>query len=388
MKILFLEWDSLCKGFMKKALIEMGYEIVIFPFPRATEDTKRSEKLTVSITEELLKGKYDFVFSFNYFPVAAIACKACKVTYISWVYDSPFIQLYSETIKFETNKVFIFDSYEYLRLKELGIETVHFLPMAAPAEYYTNLISSASQTSASNYHCDIAFVGSTYTEKSHYKFGYLDKLDQYTKGYLEGAMTAQKKVYGYNFIENILTPEIITNMKKICPLHNSGDGFETVEWVFATYFIDQRITATERFEILKMLSDKYNVHLHTYEPTPDLPLVKNMGEINPYTEAPLAFNSAKINLNISLRSIVNGIPLRAMDIMASKGFLLTNYQSDFMEFFIPDEDFVYYDSYEDLLEKVSYYLTHEKQRLEIAENGYQKVKNYHNYKKRIEVMFT
>ena len=137
-----------------------------------------------------------------------------------------------------------------------------------------------------------------------------------------------------------------------------------------------------------MLSDKYNVHLHTYEPTPDLPLVKNMGEINPYTEAPLAFNSAKINLNISLRSIVNGIPLRAMDIMASKGFLLTNYQSDFMEFFIPDEDFVYYDSYEDLLEKVSYYLTHEKQRLEIAENGYQKVKNYHNYKKRIEVMFT
>ena len=66
MKVLFLEWDSLCKGFMKKALKNKGYEVILFPFPRDTEDTKRSEKLTLSITEELLKGGYDFLFSFNY----------------------------------------------------------------------------------------------------------------------------------------------------------------------------------------------------------------------------------------------------------------------------------------------------------------------------------
>ncbi|MCR5671743.1 MAG: DUF3880 domain-containing protein [Butyrivibrio sp.] len=386
MKILFLEWDSLCKGFMKQALKSKGYEVVIFPFPQATEDTKRSEKLTLSITEELLKGGYTHVFSFNYFPVAAIACKACKVTYVSWVYDSPFIQLYSETVKYDTNRVFVFDSYEYLRLKDAGVDTVHYLPMAAPAQYYTDLIKR-SEGSLSKYSSDISFVGSTYTEMSHYKYHYLDKLDEYTKGYLDGVMNAQKKVYGYNFVEKMLTPQILENMRKVCPLTNSGDGFETVEWVFATYFIDQKITAMERFEILSMLSENHNVDLYTPEATPNLPNVKNKGEVNPYTEAPLVFNSAKINLNISLKSIVNGIPLRAMDIMGSKGFLISDYQPDFMEHFIPDEDFVYYDSYEDLMAKVDYYLCHEKERMEIAENGWQKVLKEHSYEARIDAMF-
>ncbi len=387
MKILFLEWDSLCKGFMKKALAEKGYEVIVFPFPRETEDTKRSESLTVAITKELLNGDFDYCFSFNYFPVAAIACKASKVTYVSWVYDSPFIQLYSETIKYETNRVFIFDSYEYFRLKRFGVETVHFMPMAAPAEYYEKLIREANLGKNGRYDCDVAFVGSTYTEKSHYKFGYLDKLDEYTKGYLEGAMNAQKSIYGFNFIEEILTPEIVDNMKKVCPIYSSGDGSETVEWIFATYFIDQKITAIERTEVLDMLSQKYHVDLYTPEPTPELKLVYNKGEVNPYTKAPLVFNRAKINLNISLRSIVNGIPLRAFDIMASKGFLLTNYQSDFQEFFVPGEDYVYYDSYDDLLVKAEYYLSHDKEREEIAQSGFNKVKQSHSYEARIDQMF-
>jgi len=38
---------------------------------------------------------------------------------------------------------------------------------------------------------------------------------------------------------------------------------------------------------------------------------------------------------------------------------------------------------DDLLYKVSYYLTHEDERLEIAQNGYNKVKNLHQFKSRI-----
>ena len=136
-----------------------------------------------------------------------------------------------------------------------------------------------------------------------------------------------------------------------------------------------------------MLSRKYQVSLYTHGPTPDLEFVSNKGEVNPYTEAPLVFHSSKINLNITLRSIVNGIPLRAMDIMGSGGFLLTNYQQDFLEFFTPGEDFAYYDSYEDLMDKVEYYLTHEHERNEIARNGFEKIKKYHSYEERIDKMF-
>jgi spore maturation protein CgeB len=68
-----------------------------------------------------------------------------------------------------------------------------------------------------------------------------------------------------------------------------------------------------------------------------------------------------------------------MDIMASGGFLLTNFQNDFLKHFVPDQDFVYYESKEDLLRKIDYYLNHDAERMEIARSGYEKVQKNHNY---------
>ena len=61
-----------------------------------------------------------------------------------------------------------------------------------------------------------------------------------------------------------------------------------------------------------------------------------------------------------------------------------NYQEDFLHFFEPFEDYVYFESRQDLMDKIDYYLEHEDERLQIAENGYKKVKEYHNYKVRLE----
>ena len=385
MKILFLEWKSFGNDYMIDTLQKKGYEVVCMPFPRETEDTRNSEALATAIAQKLLKGRYTYVFSFNYFPVAAIACKACRVTYVSWVYDSPFIQLYSETVRYETNRIFLFDSAECERLRNLGVSTVDFLPMAAATEYYDQLLPDAK--CHQKYDCDIAFIGSTYSEEKQHMFRHLKELDEYTRGYLDAAMEAQKRVYGYNFMEQVLSERIVKNMQKVCPVTKHGDGFETVEWVFATYFLDRKITAMERRDILSMLSKKWHVNLYTPEATPDLDLVHNKGKLDYYKEAPLAMKCAKINLNITLKSIANGIPLRAMDIMACGGFLLTNYQSDFFAFFEPDKDFVFYEDYEDLQRKTEYYLTHDEERAQIAKSGYEKVKKLHSYKQRVETMF-
>ncbi len=95
-----------------------------------------------------------------------------------------------------------------------------------------------------------------------------------------------------------------------------------------------------------------------------------------------------MNLNITLRSIVSGIPLRAMDIMGCGGFLLTNYQADFLEYFVPEKDYVYYEDLTDLVEKAGYYLIHEEERMAIARSGYQKVKEQHTYHERVRQMLT
>ena len=88
-----------------------------------------------------------------------------------------------------------------------------------------------------------------------------------------------------------------------------------------------------------------------------------------------------------MRSIKSGIPLRAFDIMGSQGFLLSNFQEDFLEYFTPDEDFVYYTDREDLMKQVEYYLSHEKERLEICRNGYEKILLSHTYENRIPILF-
>lgn len=380
-KVLFLEWSSFGNDYMINELKRQGYEVICLPFPRETEDARNSPQLTETIAMAILKESPAFVFSFNYFPVAAIACKACRTKYVSWVYDSPYILLYSKTIEYDTNRVFLFDRAEAEKFQNMGISHVYYLPMASAVTEYDEL--HPGKDAHQKYDADITFIGSMYSETHQHMFRHLEKLDEYTKGYLYGIMEVQKSLYGIDVMEQALTPQIVENMVKVCPVTEHGDGFETTEWVFANYFLARKVTAMERRELLSKLSLKYNVHLHTPETTPFLPKVKNMGKLDYYKEAPLAMKCAKINLNISLRSIHTGMPLRALDVLGCGGFLLTNYQADFLEYLEPERDFVYYENHAHADALVEYYLKHEDERLEIAQNGYQKIKQHLSYKKQV-----
>ncbi len=375
--VLFLEWKSFGNDFLLRELRDNGYEIEMFPFPRETEDVRNGAGLTEKLAERILAIRPQFVFSFNYFPVAAIACKACRTKYVTWVYDSPYILLYSQTIFYDTNRVFLFDSYEAEKLKGMGAKNVFYLPMAAAVDYYDSLTVTAQDHR--EYDSDITFIGSTYSEEKQHMFRHLKQLDSYTKGYLDGIMLLQKNLYGMDILEGALTDEILNNMKKVCPIHAHGDGLETEAWVFANYFLARKVTAMERQEILSLLSQTYEVTLFTPEDTPQLPKVHNRGKLDYYTQAPLAMKCAKINLNISLRSIHSGMPLRALDILGCGGFLLTNYQADYAKYLEAGRDYVYYEDVKQIPELVSYYLQHEDERKEIAKNGYHKVKEYLNY---------
>ena len=90
---------------------------------------------------------------------------------------------------------------------------------------------------------------------------------------------------------------------------------------------------------------------------------------------------------ITLRSIQSGIPLRCIDIMASGGFLLSNYQEDFYDSFIPGEDCVLYESVENCIDKCRYYLSHEAERAQIAQNGLGRIRDNHTYEIRLSQIF-
>ncbi len=384
MRILFMEWKSLGQTDLSEEFRRRGWEVRYYPFPRETDNTRLNDKLCEKLIQRIASERYDFVFSFNYFPVISIACNACRVKYVSWTFDSPFIQLYSNTIGFSYNYVFIFDKGTCEDLWRQGIETVYHLPMAASVERYDSY--ALSEKEREFYSTEISFVGSTYYEKKNRFYERLGGISGYTKGYLDGCIQMQKLVYGDFLLESMLKPEIMEDMMAHCPLRVNQDGFERLEWVYAHYFLARQITALERKEILELLSRQYRVDLYTYDPTPELPEVRNRGTAEVMVEASKIYRCSKINLNISLKSILTGIPLRAFEIMGNGGFLLSNYQREYEEYFNSGMDYVYYTDYEDLQKKAEYFLAHDKEREEIARNGYYRVKENHTYKKRVDTI--
>ena len=159
-------------------------------------------------------------------------------------------------------------------------------------------------------------------------------------------------------------------MQHSLPLQPRSDSVKSTEWLFAHYVIARKIANLERTALLKAVSEHFNTKLYTPNPTPELPQIYNMGSVDYQRQMPYVFKNSAINLNISLRSIRSGIPLRCFDIMGCGGFLLSNYQGDFYEHFIPGEDLVLFDSQEDFLNKCDYYLKHDNERLQITANGY------------------
>lgn len=382
-KVLFIDWNCYGGQDMKTVLRGLGVNLALFPFSSKTDrnDAVFEEKLG----EAIRSFSPDFVFSFDYFPVISKVCNVREVVYVSWVYDNPLVSLYSYTLANPWNRVFLFDRQEYLFFRGNGIDTVHYLPLAAaPMRLGADADSSDI---ARRYRADISFVGSLYTEPKHQLYNRLGGVSLYTRGYLDAVMQAQKRVYGASFLEETLNDDILSDLRKAYPCPPNADGVETESYLYGNYFLLRQVTAMERTELIQQIGARHPIHLYTNDQSYTSAGCVNCGPVDYYTEAPYVFYHSKINLNISLRSIKTGIPLRVFDIMGSRGFVLTNYQEDLADCFVPDEDLVYYADAEDLLGKLDYYLSHEAERAEIARNGYEKILRGHTFEHRIPLLF-
>lgn len=380
MRILFIEWNSFGNNDMKQAFEAEGHTLITFPF--SNKEGRHDYPTEQKLTEALHRETPDFVFSFNYFPLISNVCKKEDIKYISWIYDSPYVMLYSYTAINPCNIIYVFDKELCLEFQRAGINTVHYLPMAANVKRLDRILPSGCTSASFPFLYDISFVGSLYTEKHNF-FERMTTLSDYTRGYLDALMSAQMGIQGYNFIQESLSP-IMEDLYKALPMDPNPDGVETKEYLYAQYVINRKITGLERTRLIKAVSREHSFDLFTHDPDFKLANLNNHGTVDNYQEMPLVFKQSRINLNISLRSIKSGIPQRAFDIMGSGGFLLSNYQNDFLDYFNPGEDFVFYESEEDLLSKITYYLDHEDERATIAKSGHDKVANAHTYRHRVK----
>lgn len=383
MNIIFINWACHCAYDACLAFTNLGHHVHVTQLPDAAHN-QIDEAFLASLAREIRDMHCELVFSLNYFPTVSLACQNAGCRYISWIYDNPYVKAYDKTATNSCNLIFTFDSHMAATLQSRGVSNIRYAPMAAnPARLTAAPITPEKQK---RYSCDVAFVGSLYNETHNFYPQLLAKAkDPYLQGYLEGLLKAQQAVYGYNFLAECLTPEITDTIRRYMPYIPDEGSFIREEEIYADYYLARQLAFLERAEILYLLGQFFDVHLYTYGEI-SLGNVKNCGVIDYNDGMPDLFRIAKINLNCSLRSIKNGIPLRAMDILGCGGFLLSNFQEDFLLHFEPNRHFAAYTSTEEALELADYYLNHEEERRQIAANALELVKKEHTFEIRLQEM--
>lgn len=377
MNILSLDWQSYCSDQAEEAMERMGHKI--YKFAHLDYQLRKSEAFEKAFYEFVDDNHIDIAFSYNYYPVLAESCKNKNIKYISFLYDSPYVMLYSYTLMYPTNYVFVFDSSLFKQFRDGGLTNVYYMVLPTDPLQYEK--QSEKFKNSARLKSDISFMGQLYNEE-HLFYDKMEAVgDEYLNGYLRGVIEAQLKVYGYNFADKVITPDIRKRLYRAFPYDVQSPGVEPDNYIYADYLINRKATSIERNRFITAIGERFpdRLKLFTWNEKATFVGVKNMGIATYENEMPVVFHESKINLNISLRSIKTGIPLRCMDIMGSHGLLLSNYQQDLVDAFIPGEEFVCYESEEDMLNKIDYLLSHEAERKEIAENGYQKVKNEYNF---------
>lgn len=384
MEILFYRYNSICEPDILQVFTSFG--ITVHTEELEMHDKQASPReCAARVSDWILAHPLAFVFSINFFPAVSYTCEKWKVPYVCWSVDSPVPELFSNALKNTYNRIFLFDKAQYDFFSPVNPDCIYYLPLATNTKRWEKTVLDMTEEDYDAYGADVSFVGSLYTEKCKYDSL---SLSDHTRGFVDGLMEAQLKVFGCNFIPESLTEEVIREIEKADPaFYKSDDVYADMSrYLVAHQYIGMKLAAVERERILTRLSTHFDVTLHTRSDASRLPKVHCKGGVNTLTEMPKVFQASKINLNMTMRPIETGLSLRIWDILGCGGFLLTNYQAEIPDYFEIGRDLETYESMEELEQKVRYYLSHEEERVEIAINGYEKVASCHTYEIRLAQM--
>ena len=372
--ILYYNWGEVTYEDASEVLKKLGHHVITLSCKFEKYDN--DQKFIDEVIKNIRNNNIDCIFSFNYFPDISRAANECQVKYISWVYDSPHRVLDSITLSNKCNSVYLFDYALYQLYAGMGINTVNYLPLASNVNRVQQDLEKYFAKNGHEYKHDITFLGNMKNDEHNF-FEQINYLPPYIKGYIDAAMEAQIQIFGMDLVSVLMRDDICQEIFKLVNI-NMGSNYRECRKEVLISMIQKQITAMERKRILTVLGENYKVDHYADKKMENLP-VNYMGYASYVGQMSEIFATSKINLNISLRSIQTGIPLRVIDILGAGGFCITNFQAELMNYFENGKSIVWYESYEDLFDKIAYYLEHDEERQAIAKAGHEIVKNQFNY---------
>lgn len=370
-KILVIDHATIAKDCIQ-AFKLVGYKVEVVP-----NQTSMKE-----IMEAIRQFKPNYIFSINFESKIASWCEELRIPYISWSVDTPSYCLYEKEVLSSFSFKFIYDKTITNDLIRHGITQVYHLPVAIDVQRVEKTVNSIREFDKERYSCDVSFVGNL-TESEYSKLikphitaedrAYIDKIiiDQTRDMSCFTVKESVKKGFAKRFIE-----QYGIQIKK--------RPFLSLEDAIA-FLIGRYHSEVERIQFITKFSEYFKVHVYGNDYWKAY-IQCYCGQAKHYEDMPKIFNLSKVNLNMTRCFVESGLPMRIFDVLGSRGFLITNYKTEIEENFVIGKDLVVYRDLQDALDITAYYLHHEGERLDIAERGYETIKENHTYVHRIKKM--
>ena len=191
MNIVLYRYNNICEPDIILSFERFGLNVI--QIDEEIRDKKLAPSRRVQLISEAIESSSPlFVFSINYFPAIAETCHIYNVIYISWSVDSPVIEYFSNTIAYDTNRIFLFDRAQYEKYGRYNPSHIYHLPLAAACERFDTVVSSISSLDVQKYSHDISFIGSLYSERNPL---HNTSFSEYTAGFISGLESAQLPIY-------------------------------------------------------------------------------------------------------------------------------------------------------------------------------------------------
>ena len=396
--VLYFEQAEITDADMIWGFLESGYEDVRVAELRVPDAEYTEEDLS-AVLAEILRTEEDImpggpqaphadrkgellVITRDFSAVVAEACHRTAHTYLSWVHDAPQRGLYLKEALYDTNRVFVFDKMQLARMRARGIPHVFYQPLATNITRVSMPEMMAKDLSP--YRADISFVGNLYENPARDAF--FAKLAPEAKKECDDLLD---RVIGHRgeggSVYETLSRETYDGMlAHFSTEHKELYAEEDWEYLMVTATLAQECAHRERIRALTALAalaapeGDQSIRLYTTYPEEAkkmLPASLDIrGAVSYEEEMPLVFRASKINLHLTPPSIESGVSLRVFDILGAGGFALTDAQPEIRELFTDGKELVTFSSFDEMMEKAAYYLSHDDERKRIAQAGHRRVR--------------
>ena len=370
MKVLFYRYNSICEPDYIMSFKKAGLEVA-----EITEEMYRKEIPGEERVRILLEGISDhqplFVFSIDYFPFISIVCERASIPYVALSVDCPVAEIYSSTIRNSCNRIFLFDKIQFDSVKGENPGNIRYMPLGAAVERLQAL------PFPEKYEYPVSFIGSLYNEKDKYEaLKNSGKLSGSELQHMDELIEEQRLVPGLDIVEAGITDEDIRALKAADPsFYSDSDAVIDMDrYVAVNNYLGNHLTYLDRVRILNLLADglpEGSVHLFTRSDTSELDKrIVVHGGVESLTEMPEVFRKSCINLNLTSRTIRDGLPQRIWDIIGCGAFCLTDDTSTLREVLEAGRHLDSFAGYEELPAKCMKYLENPELREEITAEGF------------------